>query len=75
MQLVKPRTGARCEMGACKRRADYTIKMDRVGIKSAINVCRDCLNELYVLLGTETVPKSIETVGRRRNDGNHEEED
>ncbi len=61
-------------MGACKKRAAYTIKMDRVGIKSAINVCRECLNELYVLLGSETVPKSIETVGRRRKDENPEQE-
>ncbi len=66
MTLQKQKGKVRCDMGSCKNRADYVIKLDRMGIKSTINVCSDCLNELYSLIGGEVVPKSIETASRVR---------
>lgn len=66
MTLQKQKSRVRCDMGLCKNRADYVIKLNRMGIKSTINVCSDCLNELYSLIGGEIVPKSIETASRVR---------
>lgn len=66
MTLQKQKARVRCDMGLCKNRADYVIKLNRMGIKSTINVCSDCLNELYSLIGGEIVPKSIETASRVR---------
>lgn len=61
MKLIKSTRKIRCEMGVCRKLADYTIAMDRVGIKSNIHVCKDCLGELYSLIGEHVIPKSIET--------------
>ena len=46
MQLEKAKVRIRCELGACKAKADYTIRMARVGIRSRIHVCSDCLSDL-----------------------------
>jgi len=46
MQLEKVKVKIRCEMGACKQKASYTIRMARVGIKSRIHICEDCLETL-----------------------------
>lgn len=50
MKLVKGTRKIRCEMGACRRLADYTVVMDRVGIRSNIHICKDCLEELHSLI-------------------------
>ncbi len=65
MKLIKSTRKIRCEMGACRRLADYTIAMDRVGIRSNIHVCGDCLKELYGLIGEQIIPKSLETAVRQ----------
>lgn len=61
MKLIKGTRKIRCEMGACRNLADYTISMNRVGIRSSIHVCNECLKELYGLIGETIIPKSIET--------------
>ena len=74
MQLEKVKVKIRCEMGACKQRASYTIRMARVGIRSRIHVCEECLENLAKALEeakvvavaekpiTTAVPKSVETL-------------
>ncbi len=61
MELIENKYRIRCEMGACKNLAKKTIKMSRVGIRSRIHICDDCLRELYELIGANMIPKSIET--------------
>lgn len=65
MQLIKASHKIRCEMGVCRNIAAYSIKMDRVGIRSQIHICEDCLNELYKIIGESVIPKSIETAKRK----------
>ena len=48
-----------------KNTAEYSIKMDRVGIRSQIHVCSDCLNELYKVIGESVIPKSVETAKKK----------
>ena len=67
MELIENKCKIGCEMGACKNRATKTIKFGRVGINSRLNVCDDCLKELYSLIGACYVPKSIETANRKNN--------
>ena len=75
MQLEKAKYKMRCEFGACKEFAGFTVKLSRVGIKSRIHVCENCLIELGTLIEELTlgvsskkekeqpkVPKSIETL-------------
>lgn len=65
MQLIKAKHNIRCEMGVCRNKADYSIKMDRVGIKSQIHICDKCLSELYKVIGESVIPKSIETAKKK----------
>lgn len=65
MQLIKAKHKIKCEMGVCKNNAAYSIKMDRVGIRSQVHVCNDCLSELYRLIGESVIPKSIETAKKK----------
>lgn len=65
MELLENKCKIRCEMGACKNLATRTVKMSRVGIKSSIHVCDDCLKELYGLIGGALIPKSIETAAKK----------
>lgn len=65
MQLIKTKHNIKCEMGVCKNKADFSIKMDRAGIRSQIHICEGCLNELYRLIGESIVPKSVETAKRK----------
>lgn len=66
MELIDTPAKIRCEMGACKNFAAKTVKMSRVGIRSRLHICDDCLRQLYTLIGKEVVPKSIETAGKRK---------
>lgn len=65
MQLVKTKHKIKCEMGVCRNDAAYSIKMDRVGIRSQIHVCENCLNDLYRIIGESVIPKSIETAKKK----------
>ncbi|MBQ4049588.1 MAG: hypothetical protein IJD07_02935 [Clostridia bacterium] len=71
MKLEKNTRKIKCEMGACKNNADYTIGLKRVGLKNSIHVCEACLKELYELTGALIIPKSVETAKeKRRKNGN-----
>lgn len=65
MELIEAKCKIKCEMGACKNRAEHTIKLSRVGIGSRIHICDACLKELYGLIGSKIVPKSVETAKKR----------
>ena len=70
MQLEKVKIKIRCEMGACKNPAAYTVRLARVGIRSRVHICGDCLTELGALAAAETAsqnaapPRSIETLNK-----------
>ena len=74
MQLEKTKVKIRCEMGACKNPAAYTVRLSRVGIRSRIHICTECLAALGDLIANETragekpvsPPKSIETLKPRK---------
>lgn len=65
MELTDSKYKIRCEMGACKNMASKTVKLSRVGIRSSLHICDDCLKELYGLIGETLVPKSIETATKK----------
>ena len=61
MEVIDINTRIKCELGACRNRAEHAVKFDRVGIRSRLCVCDKCLHELYDAIGKVVVPKSIET--------------
>ncbi len=66
MKLEKNERKIRCEMGACKSLADYRIRLNRMGLRSCVYMCSDCLKELYSLVGAMLIPKSVETAKEKR---------
>lgn len=72
MEIVDCKHNVRCELGACRAKAEHAIKFDRVGIRSGIFVCGKCLNELYAAIGARIVPRSVETAKRRGRRGGDE---
>ncbi len=46
MELEKCKYRMMCELGACGKRAEYSVRFARAGTKSNLNVCGDCLREL-----------------------------
>jgi len=77
MQLEKTAVRIRCEMGACKERADYTIRLARVGIRSRIHICGTCLVQMGECIKEATAetkpetakpPKSVETLKPKRKE-------
>lgn len=58
MEIIPNKYKQKCELGACKNLAGYTVRFDRAGIRSRLHVCRNCLTEL-AKVSTATV-KAIE---------------
>ena len=46
MEIKKCKFKLRCEMGACGKRAEYTVQPARVGIRSSVHMCGDCLDAI-----------------------------
>ena len=46
MKISKCKYRIRCELGACGRRADYTVLPERTGVRSCLHICSECLREL-----------------------------
>ena len=64
MKLDKEEKG-KCEMGRCRKKANYCIRTQRIGVRSRILICAECLRVLHKILSEEIIPKSIETVKKR----------
>ena len=65
MKLTNTPYKIRCEMGVCKNFASKSIISERVGIRSNLHVCSQCLIELYKLIGATVIPSSIETLAKK----------
>lgn len=53
MEIEECKFKVRCELGACKNRAENTVKFDRVGIKSRMHICRACMQNLHDAIAQE----------------------
>lgn len=59
MEIKKCKYRIRCEMGACGNRADWTLQPARVGIRSSVHICSDCLKSI-VTEGKKLITKKRE---------------
>ena len=66
MLITTLKSASRCMAGGCKNRASIEIATGKTGIRSRL--CDECAARLYSSLGARFVPKSYETVGRKRGD-------
>lgn len=49
MNITQCKYKIRCEMGACGKRAAYTLTPGRTGVRACLHICADCLRELSEL--------------------------
>lgn len=68
MTITTAKTAAKCMAGGCKNRAAIEISTERPGIRSRLRLCDECAAKLYAALGGRMIPKSYETVARRKPD-------
>lgn len=73
MKIITQESKLKCDLHACKNNADYSIVKEGACPKDYMNICRDCLKELYVQTGLLLVPKAIKhpmVGGRYKGDKN-----
>ena len=68
MKLIKTEGKNKCELGSCRNPATHVIKLDRLGIKSTVFACDECLEKLYRAIGQIKIPKSYETAKPKKQD-------
>ena len=47
MELIENNVKVICDVAGCGNIAQYTLKLDNVGIAERINICGDCLKALH----------------------------
>lgn len=46
MEIKPIKFKARCDMGVCKKKADFAIRLKRLGAANEIHICQNCLEIL-----------------------------
>lgn len=68
MEIENSKYKQKCELGACRNMAAYTIRFDRAGIRSRVHLCGDCLEELARVTGAAVERLNAET-GKAKEKG------
>lgn len=58
MQVQKLSVKTKCEMPMCKNNAVYQFCADNGDKRNSLNLCEDCVKELYGQIGKLLTPKS-----------------
>ncbi len=69
MEIRKINYPVRCDMGLCRKQAVFSIGGKNTLLRRQLNLCEDCIAELYKELGrliTPKSPKNMITKGRDR---------
>lgn len=58
MNLEKTTKKIKCDIMGCDKYADYVITYKQGFKGSGIYLCKHCINDMYMTIGKEIVPKS-----------------
>lgn len=58
MQVQKLNVKTKCEMPLCKNDATYQFSVQGGDKRNSLNLCEDCVRELYGQIGKLITPKS-----------------
>ncbi len=75
MEISKCKYSMRCEADGCNKLAVYCIRLKRTVLRNALNICEDCLKELYEETGKLFVPKSVKSPLKKKKDGSVSEKE
>lgn len=59
MEIEKITKRLKCDIGGCKNLASYAVKHERGKPYNNLNLCEECMKNLYAVLGTQLVPESV----------------
>ncbi len=62
MQVAKLSVKTKCEMPLCKNNAAYQFCADNGDKLNSLNLCEDCVKELYRQIGKLLTPKSPKNI-------------
>ena len=61
MKVIIQKNKIRCDVGNCRNLADFSVTPDGVGAGQYINLCQDCMRQLYGEIGLLLAPKGKKT--------------
>ena len=73
MKVIIQTNKIRCDVGNCKNLARYSVAPDGVGAGQYINLCEDCMRQLYGEIGLALTPKRKKS--KKTNTGENVEDD
>ncbi len=69
MKLIHQTRRIKCDVGGCKSLAEYSVFKEGANPRNYINLCKECMQEMYSLFAKESVPESpaniLGTKGKR----------
>ena len=57
MKVIIQTNKIRCDVGNCRNLATFSVAPDGVGAGQYINLCEECMRQLYGQIGTALAPK------------------
>lgn len=58
MKLIKQTRRIKCDVGGCRSLADYSVIKDGSNPRNQINLCKQCMQDMYALFAKEIIPES-----------------
>ena len=66
MKIVDVNVKIRCDMPNCKQSARFKVVKEGFVRNAGLLLCKDCMAELYSVLGGHLIPKSPDNVLNKR---------
>lgn len=58
MKVTKINKNMKCDINGCSNKAEYTFEFKKAFKGYGLNLCKHCINDLYMSIGEHIVPKS-----------------
>lgn len=68
MELKKNERKMKCDIAGCKNISDYVFEFKKQFLAGNMYVCKNCMQQMYGLMGKELVPPSIKNVYKKNNE-------
>ena len=62
MKIIEQKKKVKCDTSGCKNTADYSVIKEGSSPDKYLNLCKDCLQEIYEQAATIFVPKSPKNI-------------
>ena len=67
MNIEQTKVKVKCSVSGCDNHSDYTIVNKKFVFDGNFYLCKNCLSQLYSMLGGVLTPKSPEPIYKKRS--------